>query len=113
MAILRSADGKFYELDDNLLQGREVKPKDLPADLRNTPPPDAGGGARGMGGLVRIIINAPPVAGAPPPQSATSEGEGDVAGHSGWHNNWANYQNPGNPAWKNWVSGGPWRNGSR
>ena len=34
MAILRSADGKFYDVDDNVLSGKEVKPENVPQEAQ-------------------------------------------------------------------------------
>ncbi len=47
MTILRSLDGKFYELDDTALEGKEVNRddiKDLPPSLPPPPEPDEKGG---------------------------------------------------------------------
>ncbi|MFZ4768136.1 MAG: hypothetical protein ACOYMN_24575, partial [Roseimicrobium sp.] len=64
MAILRSADGKFYEVDDNVLEGKEIKPENLPADMKAGPPRSNGAGGSsavgGLNGLVQVIINLPP-----------------------------------------------------
>lgn len=38
--ILRSLDGKFFELDDSLLAGKEVEAKDIPNLPASLPPPD-------------------------------------------------------------------------
>ncbi len=111
MAILRSQDGKFYDVDDSLLTGKEV-PGDKVNSGPSYPPPSAGGGGFGLaGGLVQIIVTAPssgagPDLGPPPGTEDSSKG-GDVQGHSGdhghggggggwgWHNCWHN-------CWHNW-----------
>lgn len=103
MAILRSADGKYYDVDESVLAGHEVKVDSLPANMKSGPPSaSAGGGAPGLGalsGLVQIIINLPPAAGSPPP---SEDGGGDVVGHDScgyWHNCW---HNAWHNAWHNY-----------
>lgn len=107
MAILRSADGKFYDVDDNVLSGKEVKPENLPKEAQGggAPPEGGGGGIGGLGGLIQIIVNVPPGGagggGAPAPaQGQGQQGQGDdVEGHSyRWYNYWRN-------CWRNY-----WRN---
>ena len=40
MAIVRTLDSKFYEIDDKLLAGKEVDPKNLPQLPKSLPPPE-------------------------------------------------------------------------
>jgi hypothetical protein len=110
MAILRSADGKFYEVDDNVLEGKEIKPESLPADMKSGPPPTggAGGGASSLAGLVQVIINLPPsFGGAPQGDTGAGAGQGegdDVTGHHRcWHNCWHNH-------WRNCWRNFCWHN---
>lgn len=100
MAIVRSQTGKFYDMDENALEGKEVKPEDLPKEMQQQSGPPGRGG--GLAGLIQIIVNSPQ--GAPPPGAGggkPGEGaEGDVAGHhhhmhmmywqNCWHNCWRN-----------------------
>ena len=127
MAIVRSQDGKFYDVDDNALEGKEVKREDLPKELQGrgeAEPGGAGVGGGGMGagnlaGLIQIIVNLPE--GAPPPTGgkpgegaqAGAGGEEDVAGHNFcWANNWRNvWRNCWRNCWRNsgWANQScPW-----
>ncbi len=99
MAILRSGDGKFYDVEDSVLEGKEVSPD----KVQSLPPPQAGGAGSG---LIQIVLNAPPPSGGPP--NTASPAEGDVAGHHGhggwggggcWNNCWYNQWH--NHAWHN------------
>lgn len=87
MAIVKSSTGKFYDMDDNALEGKEVKPQDLPAELQRGPGP---GGPAGLAGLVQVVVNLP--GGGKPPPSGQSQGAEDVVGHHycGWRNCWRN-----------------------
>ena len=123
MAIVRSTTGKFYDLDENILEGKEVKQEDLPKEMQQSGPDPAmmgaGGGPGGPGGsgLIQIIVNVPQ--GTPPPPGAAAPGaegeaaaEGDVAGHGRRHHGggqicWGNYwQNCWRNCWRNNV----WQN---
>jgi hypothetical protein len=99
MAIVRSTTGVFYDLDDNVLEGKEIKEEDLPKEIQRSGPGmgmGPGGPPGNLSGLIQVIVNVP--AGGPPPSGtgAQSEGEDDVAGHHrrwhhyGWHNCWRN-----------------------
>lgn len=121
MAILRSLDGKFYEIPDDqvnnfLIPEDKVKEK-LQACGMAEPGPEAGPptaeaptptvlvqiyGSAGMAGA-----GAPQ--GAPPPQAAATGGEVQPYSHywrnywrnywhNYWRNNWYNY-------WQNWYGG--------
>ena len=103
MAILRSSDGKFYDVDDSVLAGKEVKPENAPQGAQGGSPPDGGGGIGGLGGLIQIIVNVPPGGGGSPDagQGAPAGDEGDVEGHrrcwgNYWRNCWRNY-------WRNYY----------
>jgi len=95
--ILRSAEGRFYELEEKDLKGKEVKPEDLPADAVSNksrgPARPTPGGAPGGGSAVQIVIYAN---NGQPPQvmQGGSQGEGDdvqgrmcgVWSNCGWSN---------------------------
>jgi hypothetical protein len=110
MAILRSQDGRFFQIDDNELEKYQVKPEDLPAG-QNPPPP----GPRGPGGPsgpgmnlggnkpIQLIFNlgggGVPM---PPPGGRQMAGAGagsdvEAHGYCGW-NNWSNWSN-----WNNYC----------
>ncbi len=93
MAILKSKTGTFYDVDDNVLENKEVKREDLPKEMQQSGP--GPGGA--MPGLIQIIVHSPQ--GAPPPGGASGEGEGDVAGHH-MHMHW-NWMNMWRNCWRN------------
>lgn len=107
MAILRSMDGKFYNIPDDDLEANAVPPEEVKEKLGEAagcpggPPPGNGGGGQPMsipgGGQVVIQIytspggggsgGAPPQGGAP----AQAEGaEGDLVPHAYcWRNTWS------------------------
>lgn len=90
MAIVKSPTGKFYDLDDNALEGKEVKQEDLPKDLQR-PGPGTGAGPGNLAGLIQVIVHVP--GGGGPPQGGGEQGEGDVVGHHSrycWRNCWRN-----------------------
>lgn len=107
MAILRGQDGKFYDLDDAVLEGKEVKPENLPEENGPGSPETSGGGAGGhASGIVQIFVNAGGGAATGSPAAPAREDEsegGDVEGHSrcGWHNHWRNWRNWRNCGWRN------------
>jgi hypothetical protein len=115
MAILRSVDGRFYEVPDDqlnqyLIPEDKVKEKlegsGAPMVAPNAPPPDAGPGP--AGGSPTIVVQVygaapPPGAGAPPPSSGTEAPAGAEVQPYGWWNNWWHNVRPGwNNWWHNW-----------
>ncbi|MCC6883014.1 MAG: hypothetical protein IT576_12735 [Verrucomicrobiales bacterium] len=119
MAILRSQDGKFYDVDDSSLQGKEVAPENVPnLTPGGTMPPSSGGASLG-GGIIQIYVSSPGAAAQGPdlgPPQAGAEGEeaaGDVQGHDwcrpSWQNCWQNWHNWHN--WNNWNNS--WHNHHR
>ncbi len=117
MAIVRGQNGKFYEVDENLLTGKEVTGETAPAELL-TPDlgPVAGPGASApASGLIQIVVNVPDAlsggAGAPPQGApAPDEEAGEVSGRvgCGWYNNWQNCWRNNWHNWRNWRNN--WRN---
>ncbi len=113
MAILRSLDGRFFEIPDDqlnqfLIPAEQVKDKLDAAGAPQVPPGPQGGGP-GPGPessgaptiLVQIIAAPPHGSSAPPPTSAPT---GEAAPTSevqpyGWWNNWWHNARPG---WNNW-----------
>lgn len=47
MAIVRTLDSKFYDINDDLLVGKEVDPKNLPQLPASLPPPPEAGDVQG------------------------------------------------------------------
>jgi hypothetical protein len=45
--ILRSLDGKFYQIDQSKLEGKEVDPKDIPNLPESLPEPPSSGDVAG------------------------------------------------------------------
>jgi len=88
MAIVKSKTGSFYDVDDNVLEGKEVKREDLPKEMQSGAGQQSGPGPGGMPGLIQIIVHSPQGA---PRGDKPAEGEGDVAGHHmHWSNCWRN-----------------------
>lgn len=102
--IVKSIDGRFFEVDEELLEDKEIKPESLPDEAKQPGKKPQGAGPRkqspqGMqnsGAPVQVIINMPQgqgnqpqpsvVTNRPGPVKAPSEGEdGDVEGQS-WLN---------------------------
>src|SRR5262245_40608235 len=70
--ILRSPDGRFFEVEEDVVREFEIKPEDLPQGmLARQQPPQGGangapGGGPGQGGSPQIVIYT--MAGGPGPQ---------------------------------------------
>jgi hypothetical protein len=105
MAILQSSTGKFYDMDDNALEGKEMKPEDLPQELQRPGPGmgggPGGGGQGGLAGLIQVNVNLPSGGGPsrPAPGGADAESKGaddDVSGH--WRRHFYYWRN----CWRNW-----------
>jgi hypothetical protein len=109
MAIVKTKDGKFYDIDDNIMEGKEVAPPEGAAQQSG---PGPGGPGFGSGGPIQIIVNLPPPGGAPPPGGQPPAGEQteeagqlqDVAGH--WRHHWGGGWGGG--GWGGWANF--WRN---
>lgn len=120
MAIVKTKDGKFFDIDDNVLEGKEVKPPEGVSPQGGPGPGGHGGPGMGAGGPVQIIVNLPSPGGPPPGAKPASCEEGaeaeelqDVAGHwrhyyggGGWGGGgWAGWGNFWRNCWRNF--GGP------
>lgn len=120
MTILRSSDGKFYDIPDEEAHKYEVPREKVKELLSKAGGPPQGGGGPGGGGpgqqgpqgpqggqpYAPVVINVYAPGGAPhggpggpgghggpqggPPQGAPHEG-GDVDPYWWWWNNWHNY----------------------
>lgn len=49
MAIVQTLDGKLYQINDTLLEGKEVDPANLPNLPKSLPPPPEAGDVQGHG----------------------------------------------------------------
>ena len=49
MAIVQTLDGKLYDINDKLLEGKEVDPANLPQLPKSLPPPAEAGDVQGHG----------------------------------------------------------------
>lgn len=135
MAIVRSEDGRFFDVDDTELEKHEIKPEDLPTGSVYARPqggpqggpqgPMGGGmGPRGGGGPMQLVINlggpgaggggAPSMSGGPqgsgPIQRSQGQGQ-QQAGARGdvQAHGWCGFPMPwGN--WHNWHNWSNWNN---
>ena len=99
MAILRSSDGKFYDVPDEEAHKYEV-PREKVKDLLSKAggPPGGGGGGPGRPGPhgspnAPVVINIfPPPGGGPHGAPGGPQEGGDVDPYRWWWNNyWGNY----------------------
>ncbi len=107
MAILRSVDGRFFEIPDDqvekyLIPADKVKEKLESSGAPMVPPSD--GGAGGDPGplteaptIVVQVFGASAAPGAPPPGGALPVSGGEVQPYF-WNNWWHNRR----PGWNNW-----------
>lgn len=103
MAILRSTDGKFYEVDDDQLEDKLIPAEEIRDKLGDAggEPAEYGPGPMTIpsGGPVTIQIFTSPEAGEGPPPEDAEGGGGEVSAHGycyrrrpRWHNHcWRNY----------------------
>lgn len=132
MAIVRSEDGRFFDIDDSELEKHVIKPEDLPSQSVYARPqggPGMGpggqggpGGPRGGGGPMQLVINLGgpggpqvsqgqgPAQSGPVQRGGQNQGQqGDVQAH-GWCGfpmpmPWGNWHN-----WNNWNNWHNWNN---
>lgn len=114
MAVLRSVDGKFYEIPDKevekyLIPEDKVKEKlqaaGAPAMPPSEPPPSGPPGA-GAATIVVQIYGATPMSGpgpssAPPPEMQSGAAP-EVQPYGWWNNWWHNRHGGWNNWWHNW-----------
>jgi hypothetical protein len=126
MAILRSVDGKFYEVPDDKVEsflvpedkvkeklsgGKEGAAQAGPGRAAGGPPPGPSGG-RGPQVVITILGEGQASLSPPPPsaglggQAAGMTAEAEVAPYGCWHN-WHNWQNNWHNNWHNWQN---WQN---
>jgi hypothetical protein len=135
MAIVRSEDGRFFDVDDTELDKHEIKPEDLPTGSVYARPqggpgmggpgaggPGMGGPRGGGGGPVQLVINlgggggmgggAPQMGSGPQASGPVQRGQGgQQAGARGdvQAHNWCGMPWPwGN--WHNWHNWNNWNN---
>ncbi len=122
MAILRSIDGTFYEIDDSELDKYKVPPEKVKSVLEECakmpqgPRPPQGGYPMGQPPgqspqiIVQFITQGPPMMQGPPPPmpQPTEEAEGEkvepqqlIIGFGGGWDNWHNWMNYYRP-WHDW-----------
>jgi hypothetical protein len=112
MAILRSLDGRFFEVPDDqvdryLIPEDQVKAKLDAAGAPQVPPgPPGGGPGPGPGApppMIVVQVYGPPGApGAPPPlESEQPAGGAEVQPYAYWNNWWHNRTGNWNNFWHN------------
>jgi hypothetical protein len=112
MAILRSLDGRYYEIPDDQAEKFLIPEDKLKEKLQSAPPPAGesgpppGSGASGPPPiLVQIYGVGPGGAGTPPPggAGAPAPAGAEVSPYDHhWHNHWQNYWQNWYNVWHNW-----------
>lgn len=100
MAILRSMDGKFFDVPDDDLESLMIPAEEVKEKLGEAGGPGPGGPSGGMGSthtvpgggqvVIQVFPNAGGSGGGPPQSAEGGEGGGDVQAQScgGWRNCW-------------------------
>jgi len=114
VAILRSLDGRFFEVPDDqlgqyLIPEDKVKEKLEGSGAPQVPPPPSGDAGPGGGGppptiVVQIYGGVPTGPGAPPPPTGEQPAgaAGGVQPYAYWNNWWHNRVGGWNNWWHNW-----------